>query len=217
MYLRPHITAPSWILAYQRQSVAQRQEDFLYAGVVHHEVVEVFDAGSLAVAALGHFEHMAVPQRVVSKDEAAGTEHGQRHFVRLDICALVAVDESHVELYAQFWCLLYGVANDKAYLVGHGRVFNPRTREVFLLVVYLVCVHHSAFFQSFGHAYSTVSAERSHLKDILRTYHPHQHLQQPALQVSARHASAQQVNVSGTPQSVKIVALRVDMGQNVVF
>ena len=68
-------TAPSRILAYQRQSVAQRQEDLLYAAVVHHEVVEVFDAGSLTVAALGHFEHMAVPQRVVGKDEAAGTEY----------------------------------------------------------------------------------------------------------------------------------------------
>ena len=69
-----HDTASSWILAYQRQSVAQRQEDFLYAAVVHHEVVEVFDAGSLAVAALGRFEHMAVPQRVVGKDEANKTE-----------------------------------------------------------------------------------------------------------------------------------------------
>lgn len=67
--------ASSRILSYQRQSVAQRQEDLFYAGVVHHVVVEVFNAGSLAVAALGHFEHMAVPQSVVGKDEAAGTQH----------------------------------------------------------------------------------------------------------------------------------------------
>ena len=160
---------------------------------------------------------MAVPKRVVGEDETAGAQQVESHLVSVDVSALVAVYERHVELHAEFRGFRQCVADDEAYAVGHGRAFNPRPGEVLQLVVYLVGVHHSATFKALSQAYCAVSAERPHLKYVLGAYHAHEHLQQPALQVAAGHAPVQQVYVGGAPQAVEVVALRVGMGKDIIL
>ena len=160
---------------------------------------------------------MTVPQRVVGKDESAGSHHAQRHFVGVEVGSLVSVDESHVECDAELRCFGDGIADDELYLVCHGRPFNPRPREVLLFVVDFKRIYLTAMLQSLGQADGTVAAERSHFENVLRTNHVDKHLQQAPLQVSAGHASAQEVNVRGAVEPVEVVAFRVDVVQDVLL
>ena len=81
-------------------------------------VIEVHDALRLVVLVVGGIHHMSVPERVVGDDESAWTKDAEHHLVAVGIGALVAVDERHVELYAELGCLREGVADDELNLVG---------------------------------------------------------------------------------------------------
>ena len=160
---------------------------------------------------------MSVPQGVVGNDESSWAHHSKRHLVGLYVSAFVAIDESHVESHSEPWSFRYGIANDKLYLVGDIGTLNPRSCEVFLFVVYLESIEFCALFKSFSHADGTVSTKGSHLQDILWSHHLHQHFQQSSLQVSACHASVQQLYVRCPVEPVEIVALRINVLQHVFF
>ena len=94
-------------------------------------------------------------------------------------------------------------------------IFYPRAGEVFLLVVYLECPHLAAVVESFSHADGAVAAECSHLKNVARAYHRDKHLEKPALKMSARHAAVNGMYVGGAVETVEIIALSVDVTENV--
>ena len=84
----------------------------LDAGVLLYVVVEGNNAVGLLVFLVLGVDDVAVPKGVVGKDETTGAQNAEHCFVGLLIGTLVAVDESHVELDAQFgglewglWCL----------------------------------------------------------------------------------------------------------------
>ena len=93
--------------------------------------------------------------------------------------------------------------------MGQARPFYPRPGEVFQLVVYLESVEFSALGQGTGHAQGAIAAEGAHLEHEPGPQHTHEHTEQAALQVSARHASVEQVHIGGAPEPVQIVGLRV--------
>ena len=171
----------------------------------------------LGVAAVCRVYHMSVPQGVVGNDESLGASHGERHLVYWNVCALVAVDESHVERYSQSWCLGESVANGQLYLVGNLRPFYPFACEVLQFVVYLEGMHHAALLQSFCHADGAIAAEGAHFEDVLGSYHLHEHFQQPSLQVPACHAPCQQVYVCCPVQAVQVFSFWLYVLQDVVF
>lgn len=70
--------------------------------------------------------------------------------------------------------------------------------------------------QSLGHAEGRIAREGSHLKDALGLEHEHQQLEQAPLQVAAHHASMNGVDVGGAPKAVKVVALGLNVIENVV-
>ena len=182
---------------------------------MRHEIVEQLNAVRLLVVIIGAVDHMAVPQRVVGHDHAAGVHERQNVFIGLEICAFVAIEERHVEGHAELWCQQVSVADGERYLVGIGRVFDPWTGEIFHLVVYLEGVEHGAVFQSLGHAQRTVAAERAYLQNVFGTHHLHEHLQESSLKVSARHSAVYGVYVCRAIQAVEIVALGVGVGEDV--
>ena len=178
-------------------------------------VIKATYALCLVVTVVGWVCHVSVPQRVVCQDESAWTQYLEHHLVGLYIGALVAIDEGHIKLQSQFWCLLDGIADDELYLIGHGRALYPRTCEVLLLIVDLEGIDLVAFLQSLGHAECAVATECAHLQDAPGTYHLYQHLQQSSLQVSAGHSSVQHIDVGGAPQTIQIVGLRLYVGQDI--
>ena len=106
---------------------------------------------------------MAVPQGIVGNDEAAWTQNADHHVVTLHIGTLVAIDEGHVELYAETRCFCHGVADDEGHLVGYGRLLYPRPRKVLHLVVDLERIEMSVVRQSLSHRDGRIAAERTHL------------------------------------------------------
>ena len=166
---------------------------------------------------IGMVNNMTIPECVIGQDKAARAHHTEGHLIGGQVCALVAVDEGHVEGDAEAWRLGDSVADDELDTVGHVRAFYPWTGEVFQFVVDLEGVDFAAWFQTLSHADGAIAAEGTHLKDILWAYHAHQHLQQPSLQVSTGHAPTQQMDVGGAVEPVEIVALRVDMVEDIGF
>ena len=136
------------------------------------------------VVVVGGVGDVSVPQRVVGKDEGSLVHERQDVLVGLHVRALVAVDESHVEHYAQLGRQLVGVADDEVYLVRHFRTLYPGAREVLHLVVYLESPQLAVFLQSHSHADGAISGEGSHFEDVLRSDHTDEHLEELSLQVS---------------------------------
>ena len=160
---------------------------------------------------------LTVPERIVGEDETTRAEDGQHHLITVAIGALVAIDEGHVELDAEFRSLNECIANDELYLVGHGGAFDPGTREVLHLVVDLKGVEPSAVVEALCHGDGTVTAERADFKDRGGTYHPDEHLQQATLQVSAGHTAMNRMDVRGAPETIKVVGFRLRVAQDVIF
>ena len=154
---------------------------------------------------------MTIPQRVVGHDKTTLPEHRESHLVGFNIRSFVAINENEVESDAQTWGLGDGIADDKAYFVGHSTAFYPRTSEIFLLVVNLEGIQKSVIWQSFGQANGTISAERTHFEHAFGLRHLHKHLQQTALQVSAGHAPVQRMQVGGSVKTIQVVAFGVDV------
>ena len=160
---------------------------------------------------------MTVPERVVCQDEAPRPQDTHHHLVALAVGPLVAVDEGHVEGDTKFGGLRQRIADDKLNLVCHLRAFDPGTCEVLHLVVDLERVEPSALRQSLRHRDGTVAAECSHFEHPLWLDHLHQHLQQPALQVSAGHPSMNGSDVRCPPQPVQVLRLCLCMPQHILI
>ena len=180
-------------------------------------VIKVHDALRLVVLVVGGIHHMTVPERVVGDDESPRPQDAHHHLVALDIRALVAIDERHVELYSEFRGLRQRVADDELDTVGHLRALDPGPREVLHLVVDLERVEPSALRQTLRHRDGAIAAERPHFEHPLWLYHLHQHLQQSSLQVSAGHPSVNRVHVRRPPQPVQILRLRLRVPPHVVL
>ena len=86
---------------YQRQAVAQRQDDFLHALVAGHKVIELKDSGRLSIERLAVIDHLAVPKRIVGNDEAAGSDVVKHQVVIFQILTLVGIDKHQVERQAE--------------------------------------------------------------------------------------------------------------------
>ena len=66
-------------------------------------------------------------------------------------------------------------------------------------------------------ANGTITTEGTHLEDILRMDHVNQHLQQSSLQMTTSHPSAQQMHVRIAVKSIKIIAFRIYMFENILL
>ena len=202
-------------LSYQRQAVAEGEDDAFDARVDGDVVVEEADAAGLWVAVVCGVDDVAVPKGVVGEDEAAGTEQGEDGLVGLDVCALVAVDEGHIEGYAQTRGFTVGVADDELNAVGDVGVFYPRAGEVFLFVVDFEGIDAAAGFEALGHADGTVAGECPDFKYVAGTYHADEHPEQTALKMAAGHAAVEQMDVGRTAEAVEVAALGVGVGKDV--
>ena len=159
---------------------------------------------------------MTIPEGVVGQDERAGSHERQQRLVGLHVGALVAIDESHVERDAESRCLYVGIADDEGDAIGERRAFYPVACEVLHLVVGLKGPDVASGRKSLGQAERTITAERAHFEHVQRFLDFHQHLQQPALQMAADHASVESLHVGGTPQLVQVFGFWLRMGQDVV-
>src|SRR5574344_861606 len=163
------------------------------------------------------FHYMSVPKSIVGEDKSPRTKYLQHHLIGLDVCALVTINESHVEGHPQFWGFDDGISNDKLYLICNRRTLNPGTGEVFHLVVYLKGIYLTALVKSFSQTDGTISTECAHLKHVFRSHHLHQHLKQSSLQMSACHPSMQRVDIGGAIKSIEIFPLGRTMLPNVTL
>ena len=166
---------------------------------------------------VGVIYHVAIPKRIIGEDESTGTQDRQHHLIALAIGALVAIDEGHIKLDAEFWRFGEGIADDELNLVGHWGTFDPRPCEILHLVVDLKGVEPSALIETLCHGDGTVAAERADFEDRGGTYHPDEHLQQATLQMSAGHTAMDSVDVRGTPETVEVVGFRLRVAQDVIF
>jgi len=189
----------------------------LYPIIGSNIVVECLNALCLAVVIVGMINHMAIPERIVGKDEASWAEDRQHHLITVAVGTLVAIDEGHIELNAELWRFDEGIANDELYLVGHWGTLDPRPCEVLHLVVDLEGVKSSALVKTLCHGDGTIATERADLEDRCGTYHPDEHLQQATLQVSAGHTTMDGVDVRGTPETVEVVGFRLRVTQDIIF
>ena len=176
-----------------------------------YHVVEGTDALGLLVAVVSRVDDVPVPQSIIRQDVSSRVQDAHHHLVSLDVGALVAIHESQVEHHTQFGCFNVGIADAEINLVGNIRTFNPGTGEILHLVVDFEGVELAALLQSLGKADGAVATEGAHLKNILGADHLHQHLEQSALDVPARHTSVDGMDVGGTIETVEIIALRLDV------
>ena len=158
---------------------------------------------------------MPVPQSIIGYDIASRTELGQYHLVIIDIHPLVPVYKGKVEGDIHLRHHLQGIADIKLDFIGVGRTFQPRTGEVFLLIVDFERMEHGTLFQPFGKAQGGISAICPNLKHLPGTYHLHKHLQHPPLQMPRSHAGAQELDMRSPVKRFQIIALRVDMREYV--
>ena len=143
--------------------------------------------------------HVAVPKRIVGEDESARSEYAHHHLVAVAVGTLVAIHKRHIEGDAEFWGLLKCIADDKLNLVGHLRALYPRACEVFHLIVDLEGIELSVVRKTLCHRDGAVAAEGAYLKDMLRLYHPNEHLEQSSLNVPTGHPSVDGVHVRRPP------------------
>ena len=190
-------------------------------------VVEAAYAFGLVVAFVVGVDDVAVPERVVGKDEAARANQREEGLVGFDVGALVAVEESQVEGQSESRGFLVGIADDERDAVGVGRIFDPRSSKILHFIVlfegpqvgiaHVLGVLVSQAGQPFGHAQGRVAAERADLEDALGAYHRHEHLQQSSLQVAAGHVAMEGADIGVAPEPIEIVGLWRGMFAHVVF
>ena len=204
-------------LTYNRQSVPQREYNFLHTIVCGYQIIECFYADSLLVCAVRlFFEYVSVPQGIVGYDIASFRKTRQHHFIIIDVTALIAVDKSKVESDSQPGHKLQGVAYIELYLTGIGRVLQPGTGEVFLLVIDFERVLHPIVRQSLRHAKRGISAICPDFQYLAGTYHPDKHLEHTPLQMSRSHTGIKQFKVRIARKSFQIFALVVNVAQDVL-
>ena len=75
----------------------------------------------------------------------------------------------------------------------------------------------SSFGESLGHAESGVSGKSAYLKDKLRPYHGHQHLEQTALNMARCHTRVEQPEVGLTVQFLEESAFRCYVRRDILF
>ena len=94
------LTEIALLLTDNRQSVAQRQYDFLYTAVCGNQIIKGFYADGLQVRAVRMlFKDVPVPQSVVGYDITTFRKTRQHHLIVIDIAALVSIDDSEVVSY----------------------------------------------------------------------------------------------------------------------
>ena len=96
------------MFVYNRQTIADGEDDLWYARVVGNHAVEAAQTERLFVTVVGRVGDMPVPERVVGKDEASGTNERKDQVVILRVLAFVGVDEDEVVLVISYWWLVIG-------------------------------------------------------------------------------------------------------------
>ena len=136
-------------LSYKCEAVAKGENHLFNARIGSDIVIEGLDALCLVVAVVGLVYDVAVPERVVSEDEASGFEDAHHHLVAVAVGTFVAIHKGHIEGDTQFRCFFEGIADDEVNLVGHLRSLYPRAGEVLHLVVDLEGVELSVAVEPF--------------------------------------------------------------------
>ena len=159
--------------------------------------------------------HMTVPQRVVGKNQAAGTHHRENKVEVFRIQPLVGIDKNKVEGFTERRDNIEGIAEMHPYLILMGRLFQVFHDEVFHFVVDLKRMDQSPFFQPFRHTKSSISCISTDLKHTAGTKHPAKHLEYPPLQMPRQHSRTKQVHiripVQGREQCTFFVTMRKDI------
>ena len=148
----------------------------------------------VAVARDDGLDHLARPEDVVGDEHRARSDQrpavavSHQHAVVVGVFALVAVDEHEVEPPAQRGGDVERRADVEADLRAVGRAVEVGLRELLELVVALDGVQLGAVVQPRGHREGRVAGEGADLEHAPRAVHPHQHLEQLALEVAREHA-----------------------------
>lgn len=191
---------------YQCQSISQWQDNHLDTRVGGYQVVEGTNAFGLVVTVVGWIDDVPIPQGIVGKDITAGIQDAHYHLIGLDVGALVAIYKSHVEHNSQFGCFHVGITYAEIYLVGYTGSLYPWSGEIFHLVIDFKGIEFAAFLQTLGQTDGAVTAEGSYFQDVLGTNHFYQHFEQSALDMTARHATVNRMDISGAVKAVEVIA-----------
>lgn len=87
----------SGVDADEGKTIAEGEDDAGNAVVGGDVVIEGTYATGLRITLIVRVNDVTVPQGVVGEDVSAWRHHGEYRFVGVDVCALVAIDECHVE------------------------------------------------------------------------------------------------------------------------
>ncbi len=161
-------------------------------------------------------KHFAVPEGVVGEDDAAGGQEGQHEVEVGGVEAFVGIDEYEVEVAAEAWYDIEGIAyvEGDAAAVGYGGELG--TDEVFEFVVDFDGVELCAVGEGFGHGERGVAGECAYLEDAVGAEHGDEHTEDAPLKVSAHHAWVYDVESRLACDAAEVVGLGVGMGGDVV-
>ena len=133
-------------------------------------------------------EDVVCDQHRPAVHQRAAAVVAHQHPVVIGVFAFVAVDEREVELPAQFRDDVECRADVERDLAAVGAAGEVRTDELLLLVVHLHGVQFGALLQPCGHRECRVTREGSDFERPPGPQHPHEHLQQTALNVPRDHS-----------------------------
>ena len=198
------------------KSVAQGQDDLLHTGVLSQGFVEGLYAPSLRVSRV-RFQHMTIPERVVGQDVTPWIEVLKREFVVVLIETLVSINKDEVVAETQPRNDLQGIAYVEGNLLSVRRVLQPGTGKVLLLIIDFYRVEVSLWGQTFSQAECAVTTVSAYFEHSVGANHLGKHLQDAPLQVSAGHATIEQVQVGSPVETVQVVTFGVDVCPDVII